>query len=467
MTIGVIVTSRIFFNTALAVEARAEISAKLLELGHDCVMVSEQDTSFGAIESFDDALKCAKLFADNKEKIKGIIVILPNFGDESATAESIKRSGLDVPVLLQAYNDYPDKMAYETRRDSFCGKLSVANNFYQYGIPFTNTSFHTCDVNSAVFTADLERFALICKVVDRTRGLRVGLIGVRSNTFQTVRYSERILQRNGITVYPIDVADLYLMFRDIRNDARDVQDFAQKLRNYGSYLVSGVDEKIMIMARFGVAVKRWLDDNHIDTYALQCWSHIQRLFGVGACAAMSLLNELGMPGACEADIGSAIAMYMMTAASDKPSAVFDWNNNYGNDLNKCVLQHCSNIPKSMCGPEFAIGVQPVLSQTLGEDNCLGSCRGVMAVGEGMYMKVSTDDFSGKIKMYMGNATVTDDPMPIPGGIGVIEINNMQKLLEYICYNGFEHHVAVNMSKNADVFKEACEKYLGWNVYLHE
>ena len=160
-------------------------------------------------------------------------------------------------------------------------------------------------------------------------------------------------------------------------------------------------------------------------------------------------------------------MYLMTMASGKPSAFFDWNNNYGNDLNKCVLQHCSNIPKSICRPGFEIGVQPVLSQTLGEDICLGSCRGVMAAGEGMYMKVSTDDFSGKVKMYMGDTTVTDDPMPIPGGIGVIEINHMQKLLDYICFNGFEHHVAVNMSRNTGVFKEACEKYLGWNVYLHE
>ena len=248
MTFGVIVTSRMFFNTALAVEARAEISAKLSELGHDCVMVSEQDTNFGAIESFGDALKCAKLFADNKEKIKGIIVILPNFGDESGTAESVKRSGLDVPVLLQAYNDYPNKMAYATRRDSFCGKLSVANNFYQYGIKFTNTSVYTCDVNSPEFTKDLERFALICKVVDAARGLRVGIIGIRSSTFQTVRYSERVLQRNGITVIPLDVAELYLMFKEIRGDEADVWDFAEKLKNYGPYQVSGVDEKILVMA---------------------------------------------------------------------------------------------------------------------------------------------------------------------------------------------------------------------------
>lgn len=465
MTFGVIVTSRAFFNTALALEARAEIAAKLTELGHNSVMLGEQDTNFGAVESFEDALKCAKLFAENKQKIKGIIVVLPNFGDENSTAEAIKQSGLDVPVLLQAYDDKPDKMDFATRRDAFCGKLSVANNFYQYGIKFTNTSSHTCDIDTPEFTHDLERFVKICKVVDAVKGLRIGQIGIRPATFQTVRYSEKILQRNEITVVPVDIAELYLMSKEIKDSA--VNDFVDKLSSYGPQQVTNTDEKIRSMAIFAATLKHWLDENRVSTFALQCWTNVQKLFGIAPCAVMSLLNESGIPGACETDIGGAIAMYIMTIASGTPSAFFDWNNNYGNDKNKCVLQHCSNMPKSICRPGFELGVLAVMSQTLGPDVCFGACKGIMKTGEGMYMKVSTDDFSGKIKMYMGNATVTDDPMFIDGGIGVVEINNMQKLFDYLCFNGFEHHVAFSMSRNMDALKEACEKYLNWNTYIHE
>ncbi len=109
--------------------------------------------------------KCAKLFRDNYEKIDGVVVALPNFGDEIGVVATLDIAKLDVPVMVQASDDDLSKMSADDRRDSFCGKLSVCNNLYQYKIPFTNTSLHTYPIDSKDFRKDLDYFSRVCRVV--------------------------------------------------------------------------------------------------------------------------------------------------------------------------------------------------------------------------------------------------------------------------------------------------------------
>ncbi|MCJ7778479.1 MAG: hypothetical protein MUP16_09215, partial [Sedimentisphaerales bacterium] len=124
-TFGVIVGNRGFFPDHLAKTGRTELLDVLKKNGVNSVALSMNDTKYGAVETFEDAKKCAALFAKNADSIDGIIVALPNFGDEKGVAESIKRSGLDVPVLIHAEPDTSGKMSIADRRDSFCGKISV------------------------------------------------------------------------------------------------------------------------------------------------------------------------------------------------------------------------------------------------------------------------------------------------------------------------------------------------------
>jgi L-fucose isomerase-like protein len=186
-TFGLIVGSRGFFNAELSAKGRKELIAKLEALGYDYVIPPEDATPNGVIESRADAMVCADLFKQNADKVDGIVVVLPNFGDELGVVETIDMAKLEVPVLVQACDDDLDKLGITSRRDAFCGKFSVCNNLYQYGIPFTNTSYHTYPIDSDQFAQDLEFFARVCRVVKGLTNARIGAIGARPAAFQTVR----------------------------------------------------------------------------------------------------------------------------------------------------------------------------------------------------------------------------------------------------------------------------------------
>src|SRR4051794_9624249 len=124
LTLGVIVSNRDFFPDSLITQGRRDILDVLAEFGIDAVILEENDTKLGAVETWQHAQKCAALFDENRHRIDGILVSLPNFGDEKGVAETIKLSGLHVPILVQAYPDDLNRFNVASRRDAFCGKIS-------------------------------------------------------------------------------------------------------------------------------------------------------------------------------------------------------------------------------------------------------------------------------------------------------------------------------------------------------
>jgi L-fucose isomerase-like protein len=465
-TFGVIVSTRGFFPAILAKEGRELILKKLEKMGHGAVALSTDDTKYGAVETREDAKKCAELFKANREVIEGIIVILPNFGDEVGVVNAISMSGLKVPVLIQACDDELDRMDIEHRRDAFCGKISVCNNLYQYGIRYTDTSLHTCSIESDVFTKDIEFFSKVCKVVKGVKAVRIGAIGTRPGPFQTVRFSEKLLQASGIDTCVVDLSEIIFAAREM-NETKEVSDRMSEIKNYGKIPSYIAEEKIIKQAKLSIVIENWLKENECNAAAIQCWSSLQNNYGCAACLTMSMLGEKGIPCACETDVMGALTMYALYLASGSPSGYLDWNNNYADDRNKSINTHCSNFPKSFFGNEFEISNLDILGKTLGQENCFGACKGSVAPGKMTYAKISTDDKAGKIKVYTGEGEFTADPAKIDGGIAVCSVPRLQELLKFICKNGFEHHVAMNRSHTAAVIEEALGNYMGWEVYRHK
>ncbi len=462
---GVIIATRNIFNSELAVKARKEVLAKLEELGFDYVILPSSETPTGNVEGYEDAKKCAELFKKEADRIDGIVVVLPNFGDELGVVNSIAMSGLNVPVLVQACDDDNDKVDVKNRRDAFCGKLSVCNNLYQYGIKFTNTLFHTYDVDSAEFTTDLMRFAGICRVVKGLRNLRVGAIGTRPIGFQTMRFSEKLLQDSGITVVPVDMSEIIAAAENIKEDSNDVKDKIESIKNYGSCKMLNKGQ-INRQARFGLAVERWIEENDIQTSAIQCWESIEKNYGCAACVTMSMMGEKLMPSACEVDVAGAISMYALALAAQTPSALLDWNNNFGKDRNKVVCTHCSNYPKSFFNNDIEIGSLDILGTVLGQEDTFGAVKGKVAPGDMTYFRISTDDRHGVIKSYLGEGRITDDPYKMDGGIAVCEIPDLQVLMNFMVKEGFEHHVGMVRGNVSEILDEAIGNYMGWDIYTH-
>ena len=464
-TFGVIVGNRGFFPDVLAKEGRKSIIEVLKTNGFNAVALSTQQTKYGAVETFEDAKKCAALFAEKGESIDGIIITLPNFGDEKGVAETVKRSGLNVPILVHAEPDTPATMNITNRRDSFCGKISVCNNLRQAGIPYTLTKSHTVKVASAEFKKDLDDFASVCKIVKGLKNARFGAIGARTGAFNTVRYSEKILELSGISVETIDLSEILGRVALLADNDRGVKRKLNAIRAYISTETVPA-ARLLMMAKFGYVVDQWVKDNELNGTAIQCWTSLEEFFGIVPCTLMSMMGETLAPSACEVDITGLLGMYILQLASGKPSALLDWNNNYGDDPDKCVLFHCSNLPKSFF-KTARMDYQQIIAGAVGKDNTYGTVVGRIAAGKATFCRTTTDDTAGIISVYVGEGEFTNDKLDTFGGYGVMKITELQSLMQYICKLGFEHHVAVNQTEKADAIAEALDNYMGWEVYRHE
>ncbi len=465
MTFGVIIGNRGFFPSHLCESGRKAILDVLQTEGIRAIILPESAKAAGSVESLADAQACADLFKLHRDEIDGILVTLPNFGDERAIANTLRFANLNVPVLVHAFADDAKRMTIADRRDSFCGKMSVCNNLKQYGIKFSLTALHTVDPNSDSFRQDLRDFASTCRVVKGLRGARIGAIGARPGAFNTVRYSEKLFEQAGITVETLDLSEVLGWANRLPTEDPEV---VQKIAAIQAYTETKdiPAESLNKMARLGVAIDRWAKDNRINATAIQCWTSLEEFYGVVPCTMMSMMSDSLMSSACETDVAGTVSMMALQLASGVPSALLDWNNNYGSDPDKAVVFHCSNLPKSVFA-EHKMDFQEIIAGTVGKENTFGTMVGRMRAGQFTYCRVSTDDHNGRIRAYVGAGEITNDLLNTFGGFGVVRVPNMQKLLRHVCENGFEHHVAGNISTVATAVYEALTKYMDWDVYHHE
>jgi L-fucose isomerase-like protein len=463
-TLGVIIGNRDFFPDKLVAEARTEILDLFKQLNITPVLLSDADTKLGGVETFAEAQKCAALFKQHADAIDGILVVLPNFGDEKGVAETIKWSGLNVPVLIQGYPDDLGKMDVVNRRDAWCGKISVCNNLYQYGIKYSLTTKHVVSPKDESFITDLKNFTATCRVVNGLRKVRIGAVGARPTAFNTVRYSEKLLQRNGISVTTVDLSEILGNANKLTAEDKSVKEKLEKIHAYTSTGLTPPDKLVQI-AKLDVALADFMEENSLDATAIQCWTSIQKNYGCNVCTSMSMMSENMLPSACEVDVTGTLSMYAMQLASGSPSALVDWNNNYADDDTKCVLFHCGNWAKSFL-PDISISTAPILGTSVGTENTYGALDGRTPAMPLTYGRISTDDCKGVIKAYIGEGELTNDALNTFGNRAVAQINNLQGLMNYVCRNGFEHHVVMNASKTAGILQEAFENYLGWETYQH-
>jgi len=374
-------------------------------------------------------------------------------------------AGLRVPVLVQATPDTPSKMTIRDRRDSFCGKMSACNNLSQYGIPYSLTTLHTEAPQSPEFKKDLDWFLAVCRVVKGLRRLRIGAIGARPAAFNTVRYSEQILERNGISVETVDLSEILGRVERMKDGDNAAQGKLAAIRKYVD--ASGIpDAALLKMAKLGAVIDGWMREVEVTISAIQCWTALEEYFGVVPCTVMSMMSDEGLSSACEVDIAGVVGMHALQLASETPSALLDWNNNYSDDPDKAVCFHCSNLPKHFF-QSVKMDFQEIIAGTVGKENTFGTCVGRVKAGPMSFARFSTDDFAGKIRGYVGEGEFTNDSLETFGGAGVVKIPQLQKLLRYICENGFEHHVAANFSTMAGAVHEATTKYFGWEVHWHK
>ena len=464
-TLAVIYGNRDFFPDLLVTEARADVAKVFAKFGIKAIQLGENDSKLGGVETHNDARKCAELFKKHADEIDGVLVVLPNFGDEKGVADTLKMAKLNVPVLIQGYPDDSDKLSPARRRDAFCGKISVTNNLVQAGIKFSLTSKHVSHPSSPSFEVDLQKFLGVCRVVNGLRGVRLGAVGARPGAFNTVRYSEKILERHGISVTTVDLSEIIGAANKLDANAAAVKAKLSEITGYAP--APGVpNEKLVQMAKMGVVLTDWMNANHLDATAIQCWTSVQANFGCNVCTLMSMMSEKFMPSACEVDVTGVLTMYAMQLAGGTPAALVDWNNNYADDDDKCVLFHCGNWAKSFL-PDIKISNAPILGSILGIENTYGALDGRTPAGPLTYGRITTADAEGKIRCYVGEGELTNDKLDTFGNRAVAKVPNLQKVLRHVCEKGFEHHVVMMQSHSAEILAEAFGNYFEWEVCNHK
>ncbi|MGO8692671.1 MAG: L-fucose/L-arabinose isomerase family protein [Rectinemataceae bacterium] len=449
--------NRALFPGSLQAAARREMVEVLRGRGHEVLVMDESATRFGAVETPEEGGRFAAFLERNRGKVDGIVLCLPNFGDENGAAEAFK--GTDLPILIQAYPDELGRMSPELRRDAFCGKLSIMDVFHQRDIKFTVLAPHVVSPSSEAFAENLDFFDRVCRVVKGLRDLRVGAVGARTTAFKTVRIDELALQRKGINVETYDLSSVVARLKSIRSSSAAYRDKAGRLREYSDW--SGAPEETFdTLVRLGVALDELVERDRLDCLAIRCWIEMQEVLHVSPCVLLGEMNERGIASSCELDVGNAVAMRALASASGASASCLDWNNNYGEDRDKCILFHCGPVPSDMMKTKGKIGDHAILANIVGKGCSFGCDIGRIAPTDFSFASLMTED--GALRYYLGEGEFTDDPIPADffGTGGVARIPSLQDGLLQIGRAGFRHHVSVTPGRWLAPLEEALTKYLG-------
>ena len=458
MKLALLIANRGFFPSSVIQTAREEMKAAMTRANLEVIYPKEELTRHGVVETAEEGMIFADFLKQNRGDYDGLVICLPNFGDENGIKEAIRNC--DVPILVQAYPDSLDEMDFEHRRDAFCGKLALTSVLKQMGVAYTGFLPFTVHPNSDEFHAQLKNFAAICQIVKRMRHVRLGALGARTTAFKSVRFDEMALERHGVDVETYDLSMVFARIRELDEQNPAVQKRLQDLHAAADFTAAPAGRDV-VLAKFAAAVDSMVQENKLDAIAIRCWSELQQELGITPCTAMGLMNQEGLPAVCEMDVTNAIAMMGLSLASGCASGCLDWNNNYGDDPNKCILFHCGPLPMDLMEGPGEVQQHKMLSKSYGQGCSWGLNVGKVKTGTITFAGMRTEN--GEVQFYADTANIVDAPVAPEffGVYAVLETPDLQKKLKAMSDAGFRHHVAITRGDVADALSEAFTKYLGY------
>ena len=457
MTFALAFCNRGFMPGELIYGAREDMIKAVTDAGYDYIAMDADLTRFGGIETREEGKLYAQFLKDHEGEFDGVIFSMPIFADENGAMMALQDAG--VPILLQAYPDEIGKMDFKHRRDAFCGKFSVTDVFTQANIPFTVLKPHVVHPLSEKFQENLRDFAAICRVANGMKRFNIGCIGARTTAFKTVRFDEITLQKYGINVESFDLSELIFKVNNMDDGDAKVMDKIERLENYTDF--SGVPIKNKItLAKISCVIDEYIEEYDLSALTLRCWNELETILRVCPCVLLSELNDRGIPASCEIDMCSALTMKAMYLASEEPTAVLDWNNNYGDDENKVILFHCGPVAQSLMTAKGTVTEHKMFAK--GDPGSgWGTNEGRIRPFKTTISNCQTKD--GELVVYASEAEFTDDPIEESyfGCAGVCEVPDMQNKMIKLARGGFKHHTTVGVGHMKEILKEAFTTYLGY------
>jgi len=458
ITFALAFCNRGFMPGELIYGAREDMVKAVTDAGYDYIIMDANLTRYGGIETRNEGLLYAKWLKEHAGEYDGVIFSMPIFADENGAITALQDAG--VPILMQAYPDEIGKMDFAHRRDAYCGKFSVTDVFTQYQVPFTVLKPHVVHPLSLKFQENLHDFAAICQVVNGMKRFNLGCIGARTTAFKTVRFDELALQKHGINVESFDLSEVFDKIEAKKDDDAIVMAKIEHLKNYTDF--SHVPTKNMLnIGKLAVVLDEYISEYHLDAIAVRCWNEMESHLRICPCVILSELNDRGIVASCEIDMCSAICMRAMNLATEKPTTVLDWNNNYGDEENKVILFHCGPVAQGLMTCKGTVTNHKMFDKV--DPGSGWGCN------EGRIKKMpitisNCQTIDGKIVIYASEAQLTDDSIENGyfGCAGVAEIPELQNKMITLAKGGFKHHTAIGEGHVKSILKEAFTTYLHYD-----
>ncbi|MDO4277009.1 MAG: hypothetical protein Q4D16_25390 [Eubacteriales bacterium] len=458
MKLALLIANRGFFPSSVIEAAREDMRQAAKNSGVELLEMDSSLTHYGAVETRQEGELYADFLAQNYGLYDGLIICLPNFGDENGIKEAIK--DVEVPILLQAYPDEPGKLGFADRRDAFCGKLGLCAVLKQMKTKFTSGEPFVMHPLSSEFKGELDDFVAVCRIVKRMKHMRIGVLGARTTAFKSVRFDESALESLGADVETLDLSQVFSRIRDIQDNDPRLEIWEELIRRV-SDVSDAPSYSILNQCKLGVVMEQLQSEMKLDVMAIRCWSELQYEFKITPCTVMGILNEKGIPVVCETDVTNGPAMLALSLASDGAAGCLDINNNYGREMEKCILFHCGPLPASLLCSSGHMEEHKMFVKTQGENCSWGVNVGRIRPGTITVCGMRTED--GQVRYFTERAEVMDIHIEEDffGTYGVVEIPGLQKKLRHMSEEGFRHHAIITQGDQTRRIREALFNYLGY------
>ncbi len=414
-------------------------------------------TPFGAVHDLDEAETVAEYF--RQQGVDGLVLCPLDFGDERSAAKVAEKLG--VPVLLYATKE-PAGLpgpAMARQSDSYCGNLSMASALYRRKIPFHFAGIFFPD--EPEFATAVEPFVRAVAVVKGLRGARVGQVGVRPATFETVGYDEHALAlKFGQNVIYANLDDIVDMARRYADDDPQVAETMASVRAEFKEITVGTSY-LLNAARLELALTEFWRRSKLSALAVQCWPAIQRMMGISVCNTYSRLTDRGMLTACEADVLGAEAMLISHRVALGASAphFIDWTIQHRENPNWLLAWHCGNAPASLAADpsrtalrsrKDMAGALPIPET----DPQAGLNQFQIRPGKVTLCRLAEYDNRWKLLITTGEIIPSDETLA--GTWSWVEVKDHGRLYRTLVEEGFVHHASMIHGDWSAALLQACK-----------
>lgn len=413
-------------------------------------------TTTGAVANLDEGEAVAEFL--RREGVDGVIFCSLNFGDERSC--SLIAQKLGVPVLVIATKEPPAQQDASLARlsDSYCGNLSLTSGLYRRDIPFYYAGLYFPE--DAEFASEVDIFARACAAVKALRGARIGQVGVRPGSFETVAYDEvAMINKFGQNVIPINISDLSTRFEALADNDPAVVARIQEIRDSVAE-VTVAEDYLVNAAKFELALAEFWKQNKLSAMAVQCWPAARTLFGISVCASYGRLTEEGMLTSCETDVLGALAMLVQFAAArgEVIPHFIDWTIQHRENDNWLLAWHCGNAPASLAADlsKTALRARPNMTGELAakpNDPAAGLHQFQIKPGPVTFCRLA--EYNGEWKMLIATGEIIPTEEDLAGTWAWVEVSDHADLYRTLVEEGFIHHANMIHGDQVDVLLEVC------------